>query len=370
MNFLVQLLEEYFQEAARQDGIAARYFQIAKRNVAIQFAGDRWVADLTGALAHLERPSVDMAGGLTVSVWDGGTAPANHLLRAYLFTLTNWWYSYTGPRGELLDVHGGNIEAHYHPDTGTLSVVDRQRGRAFYWKRDRAAIPYYEECAPFRVLLHSYLRETGAHMVHGAAVGTSEAAVLLVGKGGSGKSTTALACLHSGMRYAGDDYCVVAEDGDGGFDVHSLYCMAKLVAMSDLDRFPGLDRHVVNRTLESGDKVAVSLQAHTAGRLAEQLPLRALLAPEIAGDGHTALVACSAKEATLALAPSTMAQLPFSGPKDLWFLGAMTRRLPCYRMLLGRDLQQVSDRIAALLRAQGSKADGLEANRVAAGSAR
>ena len=367
MQSFVTLLEAYFQEEARRQGLASRHFRIGGRDIAIQFASTRWVGDLTAALAHLEQAySHGPTDGLTVAMWDGATPPANHVLRAYLFTLTNWWFDYTGRRGELRDIHGGNIAAHYHPDTETLSLVDHRRRRAYYWKRSVTEVPYYEQCAPFRVLLHSYLRETGAQFVHGAAVGTAAGGVLLVGKGGSGKSTSALTCLNSPLQYAGDDYCLVAEDGSGGFDVHSLYCMAKLVERTDLDRFPGLERHVLNPRRVPGDKVAVSLREYGAGKLMAGIPLRAVLAPVITGGRDSSIVPCSVSEAMMSIAPTTLSQLPFSGREDLQFLGAMARRVPCFRLLLGSDLSQIPARILELLDSLGARAASREEHSVAA----
>ena len=159
--------------------------------------------------------------------------------------------------------------------------------------------------------------------------------------------------MNSALQYAGDDYCLVAEDGTGGLDVHNLYCMAKLVALGDLDRFPGLEGHVLNHHREPGDKVAVSLKEFGADKLTGSFPLRAVLAPVITGGDQSSVVACSAQEAMMAIAPTTLSQLPFSGRKDLQFLGAMARRVPCYRLLLGRDIRQVPIRILDLLKSLG-----------------
>ena len=59
------------------------------------------------------------------------------------------------------------------------------------------------------------------------AVGSiTDGAVLLVGKGHSGKSTAALACLAAGMNYLSDDYCFVTTSPP--FHVQSLYCSGKI----------------------------------------------------------------------------------------------------------------------------------------------
>jgi hypothetical protein len=192
------------------------------------------------------------------------------------------------------------------------------------------------------------MRSVDRYFVHGAAIGHADGGVLLVGKGGSGKSTSALSCLRSGMQYAGDDYCILRESGSG-YDVHSLYCTAKLVGMSDLESFPDMLDKVVNLRREPGEKVAISLADYKAGQLIDRFPLRAILLPVITHGRDTEILPCSAQEALMAIAPSTLAQLPASGRKDLQFLGNLARRVPCYRLLLGTDLRQVPGRISELL---------------------
>ncbi len=348
MKFFSQLLESYFEQSSRTQGLLTQYFNIAGKPVAVNFSGRRWSKEMTGAIAHLERAKGSHSD-LTISVWDGSLEPQNHLLRAYLFVLTNWWFHYTGPRGELLDIHSEKIAATYHPGTETLSVVDLDRGQAFYWKRNDSPIPYYETCSPFRSLLHSWMRSHDRFFVHGAAVGFPDGGVLLVGKGGSGKSTTALACLESDLQYAGDDYCVLHEGTSGEYRVHSLYCTAKLVGISDLESFPGMTGSVLNHQRDNGEKVAISVHDYMAAKLTEGFPLRAILVPVITHETETRILPCSPREAMMAIAPSTLSQLPASGKRDLEFLGNLARRVPCYRIEVGTALRRIPEKISELL---------------------
>ena len=79
-----------------------------------------------------------------------------------------------------------------------------------YWVPDGNRAPPWEQAAPFRGISSStWVARHGRRYVHGAAVGIGGRAALIVGPGGSGKSTTALTCFAAGMDYAGDDYCIV-----------------------------------------------------------------------------------------------------------------------------------------------------------------
>jgi hypothetical protein len=343
---LTELLRAYFEDAVRKLGVQERIFRIAGRNVAMRFAGERWPAAYSKALQHLRISSGD--AGLTLYVWDGEMQPRNHVLRAYLFTLTNWWYEYVGPRGQLLDVHSGDVAAFYDPLPGLLSLLDHDRKCGFLWKRDVEQLPYFETCAPARVLLHAWLRAQDLQMVHGAAIGTDAGGVLLVGPGGSGKSTSALACLDSGLNYLSDDYCIVGREGSG-FRAYSLYGAAKLVDESDLRRFPQLAGAVFNPQRAAGDKAALFINEQRPEKLIDTFPLKAIMVPAVTGSRHTAVEPCTPSQALEALAPSTMSQMPGSGAADLAFMAQMVRVLPCYRLCAGTDLSGIPRAILELL---------------------
>jgi hypothetical protein len=355
-SIFADLLEAYFLESVAITSVEIRSFLIARSAVTFKFSTASRAHEMTRAIAHLKSVlHINAPEGLTILVWDGSAQPTNHVLRAYLFALTNWWFNYTGKRGELLDVQSDVLSTSFQPDTGTLTVVDLQRNRAFYWKQDASRIPYYESCSPFRSLLHSWMRNRENYFVHGAAIGTPTGGILLVGKGGSGKSTTALSCLNSPLQIAGDDYCIVRKNANSGFEAHSLYCTAKLVEEKNLSAFPGLQPNVVNPVRTAGEKVAISLFEYKSSKLLDHFPIRAVFVPVITGKPDTSIVPCSAHAALIALAPSTLSQLPASGPVDLRFLAGLTRSLPCFHILLGTDIRRIPHAIAGFLQSDAAQ---------------
>ena len=116
-------------------------------------------------------------------------------------------------------------------------MLDLRQNIALYWLRDAQQFFYFETGAPLLTILNWWMGSHGKQMVHAAAVGTSEGGVLLVGKSGSGKSSTALACLDSKLLYAGDDHCFV-ETKPKPY-AHSIFCSGKL-SPKDFGRFPFL----------------------------------------------------------------------------------------------------------------------------------
>jgi hypothetical protein len=343
MKAIVDLFQEYAEQSASAEGLEEKKFTIGGFGVRLRFAGQRWAALLSKALGHLESHSPVESGGrqLTIAVLDGAIAPNNPLLRFYLKVLVDHWPDYTGPRGELLHLHGYPVMAFYHPGPDILSIVDLEADLGFFWKRDLSPLPYYEVGSPMRGLLHAWMKKQGVQFVHGGAVGTEAGGVLLAGKGGSGKSTSVLACLDSSLKYASDDYCMVSPSAAGTWDVHSLYNTAKLVGTGDLEKFAALEPHVWNPQREPGDKVTIFLDEVFPEKLIPRFPLKAILVPAITGTPDTALESCGEGAALMALGPSSMAQLPTSDGRDLDRIAQLVRSTPCFRLKLGTDLAQI-----------------------------
>ena len=209
-----------------------------------------------------------------------------------------------------------------------------------------ARLPDYERGAPFVLLLHWWQllcpppAQPPACAVHAAAVGTErDGGLLLVGRGGSGKSTTALACLSAGFLYVGDDYCLLQSTADGPWAA-SLFATGKL-SDAMLERFPVFATTVVNPTRTPGEKALLFLDRSFSAHLAAGLPLRAILLPRVlAGGGETRLTPASPAAALQALAPSTIFLFRRSGSEAanlLAQLAGVTRSLPCFHLQLGAD---------------------------------
>jgi hypothetical protein len=182
--------------------------------------------------------------------------------------------------------------------------------------------------------------------VHGGAVGTPDGGVLLVGKGGSGKSTCSLVSLASELRYAGDDYTMVSVQPRPW--VHSLYSSGK-VDPGNLWRVPHLEPAVSNRGYLATEKAVVFVDQHFPGRPIDGFPLRAIVLPTITGGPRTRAVPTSRAAALAALAPSTVFQLHTAGREALKYMGSLVLAVPAYVLELGSDVRVVPDVLLELL---------------------
>jgi hypothetical protein len=196
------------------------------------------------------------------------------------------------------------------------------------------------------VILHWWLRDTPLQPAHAAAVGNAEGGVLIAGPCGSGKSTTALSCLGSRLRYAGDDYTLLC--AQPAPYVHLLYSTAKL-ELDGLARFPGLAAMVDNRDRLEREKAMVYLHESQPESLIAGFPIRAVLVPEITGKPYTSVEPVPQSRAMLALAPTTTKHLPAARAKTVAKLAQLTKSVGCYRLLAGTDLTQIPEVLGELV---------------------
>lgn len=278
------------------------------------------------ALAHLECAEPALEPDLTISVWhsSGGHKPPPALR----------WNDprFAATRSEFLRDGRTFVLCELFPHKA--QVLDIPRRRAFFWISDPDAIEDNARAAPFRLILHWWLKTRGIVLGHGAAVGRNGRGVLLAGAGGAGKSTTALTCLRAGMDFAGDDYCGLS--GDGAPKAFGLYSSAKLW---EPDRFSWLPPA---SSAGPGRKAIFHLHPHFAPRLVSTMELSAILLPRVCDLRDTSVTELHDRQAAVqALVGSTMRQLWDPGQEEFFALYRIAKSLPCYRLDLGSEPEGV-----------------------------
>jgi len=371
-------LAERFDTASNRHGAGELWLRIARRAVRLRFAGDRISAVIAPVFAHLRAPAQPTAE-LTILLWDTastGVAPpplpwrADDLDRA-------------GKVRGFCDARFITVQEH---DTAQYWMLDRRSATAVLWVNDMDALPVWDHIHPLRKLLHAWARGFGADLVHAGAVGIDGTGVLVVGPGGTGKSTTVLAAMDSGLAAAGDDYVLV----DAGSPLwsppgsspgispetppreppgtshlspptaHALYGTMRL-HQAHLDRFPALmthHDHVFDEPWSGRAKVTSYISRHLPDRLTAELRLVGIVIPQVVADEPSELPRETSARALLALAPSSLLQVDPTDAGMFARLARLCRRLPCWRLPLGPDLARVADRLTRLIRAQTAGQSG------------
>ncbi len=319
-----RMAADAFARAAVLAGVEERFYDIGDSTIALRFAGKALQPIVTPALEHLS--SLHHAPDLRIELADrsslGETLPRP--TSATSVPLAN--LSYTD----------GEISAVVQRDLNTLNLFDAKNNHGYFWANDVASLPWYEAGFPLRLMFHLWFRRREQFFVHAAAVGNENGAALIVGKGGSGKSTTALACLEAGLAYLGDDYSLVKAEPEPR--VWSLYCSAK-VTDETLVRFPQLARFLKRRGTDVEKHLLFFDQKIS---MKKSLPVRAVLWPRITGRVESKLIPASAATLLLALAPSSILQLPGAGAADFQMLAKLLCRVPTYILEAGTDMAKLA----------------------------
>jgi hypothetical protein len=227
-----------------------------------------------------------------------------------------------------------------------LCGIDWHENRAWWFTAYATTIPYLERAAPLRQLLSLWLAEHGIFLIHAAAVGTDRGGAIILGSGGSGKSSTSIECMLGGMRFAADDHCLL--DLSRSPKVHSLYGTAKL-AVADVDRFPVLHSAPGLDGRPPGEKCVFLLNDVAHVNLQRELPLRRILLARIAHQPITQLRRVTEAEAFKVLAPSCALHFPAQRLKALRCFSAVIRQIPSYLLELGHDFENIPDAICKVL---------------------
>jgi hypothetical protein len=329
-----------YEQDARGDGEAVVDLQIAEACVRLRLAGPALVQPVLSALLH-RRVALSLSPDLTIFVFDkASTGLAPDII-------------------EALDRHGDNSSAittwtdaglhlmYRREPIPNLLGFDQSRNIALLWLSDAVDMPRWDRCRPLLQLLHWWLARSDWQPVHAAAVCGPKGGVLIAGKGGAGKSTTALACLRAGWRYAGDDYVLVSSTPQPR--VENLFGTARL-RMDMLERFPELHGTVTNsERVGTYEKAEIMLTERYEHASIAGFPVRAILLPQHGENTGYAARGAARPQAMLTLAPTTMMVLQSETAVSFRRIAAFVAATPAYWLDVGSDLDRIPAAIESIL---------------------
>jgi hypothetical protein len=326
-SFFEATLRGYELAASRQPELTLD-LSLAERPVRLRLA-DKGLAPLSLPLSHLrreagfpvERPELEVFAWAGPGDWRPPAPPWD-------FDQLSWF-------GEIAGLKGERFSANYTADFSLLCLYDRETRRAIFWLPDAENLPFWEWAAPFRILFHWWSRDFGGQICHAAAVGHGGRGALLVGRGGSGKSTTSIACVEAGMEFVGDDYVLLTRSPVPM--AHSLYNSAKIHTKFLHSALAPWSKQVV-RQIGPERKSVLMLDQCALQQVRRSLPIAGVFQPTITTNTQAAIVPQSAAQGLLSMAPSTMYQLPEARQETLSLLAEWARSVPSYSLRLGTDL--------------------------------
>ena len=339
---LFERARQGYDRAAGVRGEVVRAYRIADTPVCLRFAGEALIPEITPAFAHLA-VSDPTGTALEVCLWD--TASTGVEMPPPPCAVADFT-----SRGNIWGLDDPRYRSAFHWGECSVSLMDRDAGIACFWVRDHRTLPCWAVSSPLRSILHWWLETHGMQLIHAAAVGTPAetpgGGVLLPGRGGSGKSSTALECLRAGMRYVADDYLAVALDPEPR--AHSLYATAK-VDEAGLEHFADLAAEAAPRREPGWDKTVLFLTGAFGDRLAMDLPIDRVLLPSVSGEPRSELAPARALDVEQAIAFETLAHLPHAGAATARTLIRLSREVPHAALRLGSRRAEIPDVVAESL---------------------
>ncbi|GAB6268976.1 MAG: hypothetical protein STSR0002_17180 [Smithella sp.] len=327
-----------FLQAKSATGEIDLYYRIADTTVCLKFAGDRLIPYLTPALDHL-RLTDDCVPDFTICIWDSDSTKVEMIpppCTKDCFT----------DRGDIWGFNSHLIKAAFHWIECSVNLMDLEKKTGIYWVQTAETLPYWVVASPLRTIFHWWMENNGCQLLHAAAVGNENGAVLITGKGGVGKSTTALSCLQAGLFYIADDYVITKLEPAPA--VVSLYCTAKLNA-DHVFNFPDLSRLINNTEKLDQEKAVIFLNPHLGQKLITEMPLKAILTPQIVDHTDSHIKSVSRWDIQRALSFTTMSQLPYVGCHTHEYISKLASSLPHYILETGNNFSRIPESISDFL---------------------
>jgi energy-coupling factor transporter ATP-binding protein EcfA2 len=215
---------------------------------------------------------------------------------------------------------------------GVWTLMDFSSGTSAFWLNDMRTVPEWEHAAPLRHQFHWAAYNHQAVVAHAAAFSRNGQAILVVGPGGSGKSTLSAAADGAGLTIIAEDLCWVDLAGPVPA-ARRIYDSVK-VTEDSLRRFPAVSRFVNCHESESLGKTIVRLPA-TGAHLAT--PIRALFCLSGEFGETTRIVPCRKTTAFRLLAPSTVFLMRTAPAETAARLKNLIDRVPVFHVIPGAD---------------------------------
>ena len=199
----------------------------------------------------------------------------------------------------------------------------------------------------FTLPLVDCLKRHGRYSFHAAALARDGKGLLFPAVSGSGKSTLTLALARAGFDFLTDDLPFLRWEGE---ELRVLAFPDEADITDDTLRlFPEVS-HLLSQPLRPDwRKRQVPVPEFFPTRIVDECAPAAIVFPRYAGTESSTLTRISEQEAFFELASNVIPTETVTSQRHMDVIGALARRVPCYRMQTGRNFHQLADLLGELL---------------------
>jgi len=337
-----RLLERAFQYAMKENSaeVQESCFVFGGRFVRFRIVGRELEQQILRPFSHLRHTgSVPDNPHLTIDLWDECKTKVR--CQAHTISCDSKWNQIT------VQSFDRRYLAQQLPNT--LTCLDRNQSHIVGSIAWSPWVFNYEFAKPLSRLLLEWHNDQGIQVIHGGLVAKNGQGALFVGKSGSGKSTSSLACLCGGLDFLGEDFVGLEITKEGVVIGHSLYNSVFLERIHS-KRFEELGSHVITGQHSNERKATVILSEAFSERLKRSVPIRVLVLTQVSGQSlQSQFHPASRGEALLGLGPSCLFQIPSRGAGSFPKLAELANLVPSYHLELGSDLKTIPTIVEKIL---------------------
>ena len=335
LDVYFEILKKKFQQASEKlEGTHSFNFQLANKNLTISSAGQSLLSLTTQALIHLEAKSNDLKEKpFTIFIWDENESG---------ISLPNppWLSSENVSEDKYIQFQLDHYFAYQFHNQSILYLYNVSENSAFCIVKDAQNLINSFIAAPFTKLISFWANKQNLNILHAGCVSLNNKGVLIVGRGGKGKSSTSIQCIIDGLDYLSDDYLLIDITSEKTM-AYSIYNSGHL-ELNNIENFPKIKSFIDIGDINQNNKPYLFLSPIFKDKVKRSTEIKAIIVPLVTKNKSANYYPISSVEAIKALAPTSLVQLNTRGINSLQSLANLTRKFPNFCLELGSDFEDIS----------------------------
>lgn len=330
-QFFEQAVAATFQIFDQTTDVICRDVLLAGINLRLKFSNPLVPRYILPAIEQIIVSPSGLPAAYTIFVWDSFSTGIPLPKAPVKFTEIKF-------SGEITGFNNNRFQAAYFTHARMLSLLDMEKKIAIVCMADVRILPGFEMACPLRSVFNGILKYHKISMVHAAAVGNADGAVLIAGHSGAGKSSTALRCLIGGLNYFGDDVCAISTIEEKPM-VFSVYSSGK-IHNKDLGKFANIKGTPINKKDIEYEKEIFFLTEAYKNYLPLRGNIKAVLMP-CQTVGKIGFSSASSAGVLHVIGSSTAGLLPHTGNEVFLLLASILQKTPFYTFNLGSHPEEI-----------------------------